>query len=71
MRLGIQTVHVSVALEKQIKKVMSLCNCYLHRMPGKLVHDNSVLWLVESSRDMLYEETKDFLILLGGHEGRR
>lgn len=57
---------MSVALEKQVE-VSSLYNCYLHRMPGELVHDDGVFWLVKRSGHMLYKETEDFLIFLCRH----
>jgi hypothetical protein len=44
---------------------------YLHRMPGKLVKDDSVFRLVKGTGDVLNEQTESLLFLLGCHLGPR
>jgi len=39
-------------------------------MPGKLIHDNNVFWLIESTGDMLNKETESLLVLLCCHQGQ-
>ena len=41
---------------------------YLHRVTGKLVHDDGVLGLVKCPGDMLNKETQYLLILLSRHK---
>jgi hypothetical protein len=53
--------------QKTTRAVNTDSDHYLHRVPGKLVHYDGVLWLVKGSGDMLDEETKCFLVFLGRH----
>jgi hypothetical protein len=70
--LGLQSHAASqiIVLEaaRSSKTVRNHGLAYIHWMPCELIHDNGKFRLIKSSRDMLYEESQRFLVLLRSHE---
>ena len=67
VRISICYIKIKITKRNRGQSFNIYSDRYLHRVPGKLVHNDGVLGLVKSSGDMLDEETKCLLVFLSRH----